>query len=342
MEPATSDRYSRQTRFLGKESQRKLADSMIAVIGVGALGGMGASLLARAGVGRIRVIDRDLIEAHNLQRQELFDESDVEDELPKAEAAARRLRKINSEIQIEAVVADLSRSNIADLLQGADAVFDGLDNFTTRFLVNDYACRTKTPWVFGGCLGGSGQVMAIVPGLTPCLRCMIPEPPPTAALPTCETAGVLGPAVAAVASIQAAEIMKILLGDCDRLRKGLFFIDVWDNDARSLDMAALLNSDCVCCKQGRYEFIEGTEFETAAKLCGSSSVQVSPSSPKKLNLLELASRLSNIGTVKANPHLIRFQTAEASLTIFADGRLLVHGCDDLERARSLYSRFLGD
>jgi len=337
-----TDRYSRQTRFLGKDTQQKLANSCVAIVGVGALGCMGASLLARAGVGRIRLIDRDLIEPHNLQRQELFDETDLEDELPKAEAAARRLRKINSEIVVEAAVADLNRSNIAEHLDGADAIFDGLDNFTTRFLINDYCCRNKVPWVFGGCLGGSGQVMSIIPGRTPCLRCMIPEPPPTAALPTCETAGVLGPAVGAVASLQAAELMKILLGEYDRVRQGLFFIDIWDNDARSLDMTSLNNNDCPCCKQGKYEFLEGSEFETAAKLCGSSSVQVSPTTPKKLNLLELAGRLSQIGTAKANPHLIRFQTAEASLTIFADGRLLVHGCDDLERAKSLYSRFLGD
>lgn len=337
-----TDRYSRQSRFLGKSSQPKFSEATVAVVGVGALGGTGSALLARAGVGRIRLIDRDLIEPHNLQRQELFDEADLADDLPKAEAAARRLRKINSEITVEGVVADLNRSNIRDLLEGTDAVFDGLDNFSTRFLLNDYCCHTKTPWVFGGCLGGSGQVMAIVPGTTPCLRCVIPEPPPTAALPTCETAGVLGPIVGAIASLQTAEIMKLLLGEVDRLRKGLFFIDVWDNDARALDMSAMNNSDCVCCKQGKYEFLDGAEFETAAKLCGSSSVQVSPSTPRKLNLNDLAKRLSEIGTAKANPHLLRFQTAEAALTIFADGRVLVHGCDDLERARSLYSRFLGD
>jgi molybdopterin-synthase adenylyltransferase len=337
-----TDRYSRQTRFLGQSSQPKLAAATVVVVGVGALGGTGAALLARAGVGRIRLIDRDLIEPHNLQRQELFDEADLADDLPKAEAAARRLQRINSEIEVEGIVADLNRTNIRGLLDGADAIFDGLDNFTTRFLLNDYCCHTKTPWVFGGCLGGSGQVMAIVPGKTPCLRCVIPEPPPTAALPTCETAGVLGPIVGVVASLQAAELMKLLLGEEERLRQGLFFIDVWDNDARALDMSTLTNSDCICCKQGQYEFLDGAEFETAAKLCGSSSVQVSPSTPRKLNLAELAERLSVIGTAKANPHLLRFQTTEASLTIFADGRVLVHGCDDLERARSLYSRFLGD
>jgi len=337
-----SDRYSRQTRFLGPAAQAKLAKAAVAVVGVGALGGTGAALLARAGVGKLKLIDRDLIEPHNLQRQELFDETDLAEDLPKAEAAARRLGRINSEIQVEAIVADLNRTNIRELLGGVDAVFDGLDNFTTRFLVNDYCCHTKTPWVFGGCLGGSGQVMAIVPGRTPCLRCVIPEPPPTAALPTCETAGVLGPAVGVVASLQTAELMKILLGEPERLRKGLFFIDIWDNIARSLDMSVLSSNDCPCCKQGRYDFLEGTEHEAAAKLCGSSSVQVVPATPKKLNLAELGKRLSEIGTAKANPHLLKFQSAEAALTIFADGRVLVHGCDDLERAKSLYSRFVGD
>jgi molybdopterin/thiamine biosynthesis adenylyltransferase len=337
-----SDRYSRQTRFLGADAQAKLASSTVAVVGVGALGGTGAALLARAGVGRLRVIDRDLIEPHNLQRQELFDEADLADDLPKAEAAARRLRRINGEIQVEPVVADLNRTNIRELLAGADAVFDGLDNFTTRFLLNDYCCHTKTPWVFGGCLGGSGQVMAILPGRTPCLRCVIPEPPPTAAMPTCETAGVLGPAVGVVASLQTAELMKILIGEEARLRKGLFFVDVWDNVARSLDMSVLNQTDCPCCKQGRYDWLEGAEHETSAKLCGSTSVQVSPSSPRKLNLDELGKRLSEIGTAKANTHLLRFQCPEAALTIFADGRVLVHGCDDLDRAKSLYSRFLGD
>ena len=337
-----TDRYSRQTRFLGPAAQPKLKEATVAVIGVGALGGTGAALLARAGVRRLRLIDRDLIEVHNLQRQELFDEADLADDLPKAEAAARRLRRINSEIQVEPVVADLNRTNIEELLTGTDAVFDGLDNFTTRFLVNDYCCRTKTPWVFGGCLGGAGQVMAIVPGRTPCLRCVIPEPPPTAAMPTCETAGVLGPAVGVIASLQAAELMKILLGEYERLRQGLFFIDIWDNSTRSLNMTVFNSADCPCCKQGRYDWLESTEHETAAKLCGSSSVQVVPSTPRKLNLVELGRRLSEIGTAKANAHLLRFQSPEASLTIFADGRVMVHGCDDLERARSLYSRFLGD
>src|SRR6516164_5915759 len=256
-EDESLDRYSRQIRFpqLGEAGQRALLGSRVALCGCGALGSVLANHLARAGVGFIRVIDRDFIETHNLQRQVLFDEQDVADNLPKAEAAARKMRAINSSIAVEPVVTDLDHTNVLDLVGDADLILDGTDNFETRYLINDAAVKLEKPWIYGGVIGSEGQTMTILPGKTPCIRCLIETAPPPGMTPTCETAGVLGPAVAVIASFEAIEAIKLLAGKHDALNAHLIMVDVWDWTFRQLKIAGLLGKvDCPCCTQGRFDW----------------------------------------------------------------------------------------
>src|SRR4051812_11720310 len=243
------DRYSRQVRFPGmrEEGQKRLMASRVTLCGCGALGTVLANHLVRAGVGFVRVVDRDFIETHNLQRQILFDEDDVADNLPKAEAAARKLRKINSTVTIEPVVTDIDYTNILDLVSDADLILDGTDNFETRYLINDAAVKLNKPWIFGGVIGSEGQTMTIRPGVTPCLRCLIQDNPPPGLTPTCETAGVLGPAVSVIASFEAIEAIKLLSGAIEALNTELFVVDIWDWTFRRLKVQGLLGKvDCPC------------------------------------------------------------------------------------------------
>ena len=235
------DRYSRQVRYpaLGAEGQKRLTASRVTICGCGALGTVLANHLVRAGVGFVRIVDRDFIETHNLQRQILFDESDVASNLPKAEAAARKLRAINSQVTIEPVVTDIDHTNILDLVADADLILDGTDNFETRYLINDAAVKLNKPWIFGGVLGSEGQTMTIRPGITPCLRCLIEDSPPPGMTPTCETAGVLGPAVAVIASFEAVEAIKLLAGKFEALNTELIMVDLWDWQFRRLKVAGL-------------------------------------------------------------------------------------------------------
>src|SRR3982751_6925942 len=258
--PDPLDRYSRQVRFpqLLSAGQRKLMDSKVTICGCGALGTVLANHLVRAGVGRIRIVDRDFIETHNLQRQVLFDECDVADNLPKAEAAARKLRRINSSIAIEPVVTDIDHTNILALVGDADLILDGTDNFETRYLINDAAVKLGKPWIFGGVIGSEGQTMTIVPGQTPCLRCVVETSPPPGMTPTCETAGVLGPAVAVIASFEAVEALKLLGGAFDAVNTELIMVDVWDWTFRRLKVAGLLGKvDCPCCRRGEFAWLAG-------------------------------------------------------------------------------------
>src|SRR5215218_6598302 len=236
------ERYSRQMRFYGvaPEGQQKLVASRVTICGCGALGTVLANHLVRAGVGHVRIVDRDFIETHNLQRQILFDEQDVADNLPKAEAAARKLRLINSAVEVEPAVTDIDHTNIVDLVADADLILDGTDNFETRYLINDAAVKLGKPWIFGGVIGSEGQTMTIVPGKTPCIRCLIETSPPPGMTPTCETAGVLGPAVAVIASFEAIEAIKLLSGNPEALNTELIMVDVWEWSFRRLKVAGLL------------------------------------------------------------------------------------------------------
>lgn len=345
MTTSSLDRYSRQMRFygLGEEGQRKLLASRVTVCGCGALGTVLANSLVRAGVGFVRIVDRDFIEPSNLQRQILFDEQDIADNLPKAEAAAKKLRKINSEVTIEAVVADIDRTNILDLTSDVDMILDGTDNFEIRYLINDVAVKTGKPWVYGGCIGGHGQIMSILPGETPCLRCVFEAAPAPGDTGTCETAGVLGPIVNIVASFQAAEAIKILAGKKDKVVRELLYFDVWENTSRRIKIAPLLGKvDCPCCQQHNFEWLDGAQGSQTTSLCGRNAVQVSHRVSAKLNFEEMAKHLSTLGQVQHNKFLLKFNIDEYEFTVFPDGRAIIKGTNDIEKARTLYARYIGN
>ena len=342
--PDPLDRYSRQVRFpaLGEDGQRALMNSRVTLCGCGALGTVLANHLARAGVGHLRIIDRDFIETHNLQRQILFDEQDVADNLPKAEAAARKLRKINSAIEIEAVVTDLDHSNAIDLMGDADLILDGTDNFETRYLINDAAVKLNKPWIYGGVIGSEGQTMTIVPGETPCLRCVIETAPPPGMTPTCETAGVLGPAVAVIASFEAVEAIKLLAGKKEALNRDLVMVDLWDWTFRQLKISGLLGKvDCPCCKHRNFEWLEGAMGSHTTALCGRNAVQVASRRPEPLRFGEMAERLKGVGDVRHNAFMLRFATEGYEFTVFPDGRAIIKGTNDVAKAKTLYSQFVG-
>jgi adenylyltransferase/sulfurtransferase len=339
------ERYSRQVRFppLGEAGQRALLASRVTLCGCGALGTVLANHLARAGVGSIRIVDRDFIETHNLQRQVLFDEDDVAQNLPKAEAAARKIRAINSTINVEPVVTDIDHTNIIDLVGDADLILDGTDNFETRYLINDAAVKLEKPWVFGGVIGSEGQTMTIIPGKTPCLRCLIETAPPPGMTPTCETAGVLGPAVAVIASFEAIEAIKVLTGAFDALNTNLIMVDIWDWTFRQLKVANLLGKvDCLCCQQRRFEWLDGGLGSHTTTLCGRNAVQVAVRRDDPLDFRELAGRLSGLGEIRYNNFMLRFSTEGHEFTVFPDGRAIIKGTNDVTKARTLYAKFIGN
>ncbi|WP_165231464.1 ThiF family adenylyltransferase [Aquisphaera insulae] len=338
------DRYSRQIRFhaLGEAGQRALMGSRVTLCGCGALGTVLANHLVRAGVGRLRIIDRDFIETHNLQRQILFDERDVAENLPKAEAAARKLRAVNSSVEIEAVVTDLDHTNVLSLVGDADLILDGTDNFETRYLINDAAVKLNKPWVYGGVIGSEGQTMTIIPGQTPCLRCVIETAPPPGMTPTCETAGVLGPAVAVIASFESVEAIKILSGKLDAINRDLIMVDLWDWTFRQLRIAGLLGKvDCPCCKHRKFEWLDGEQGSHTTTLCGRNAVQVANRRAEPLDFPEMARRLQPLGEVRHNAFMLRFAAEGYEFTVFPDGRAIIKGTNDIAKARTLYAQFVG-
>jgi len=335
-------RYSRQTRFapLGVEGQERLATAKVVIVGAGALGGAAAVALVRAGIGHVTIIDRDVPERSNLPRQMLFDEADVAAGLPKAVAAARHLEKVNSACRIEPVVADLMAGNVADLLRGHDVIVDGTDNFEARFLVNEFCCRERIPWVHGGAIGAEGRVLTVVPGVSACLRCLVPEPPAAGALPTCETAGVLGPAVLVVGAVQALEAIRLLVGG-PRAGDRLLVCDLWEQAWRTIDLAPLSASGCPTCRGGDYPWLEGRIGGRPAVLCGRDAVQV-PAAGGSVNLAAVAERLAAVAPVTANAWIVRARVeADIELAVFADGRAIVTGTREEARARAIVSRYLG-
>lgn len=341
---ARARRYVRQEIFspIGAQGQAKLGAAHIAIIGCGALGSAAADALARAGVGRLTIVDRDYVELHNLQRQSLFEESDVAQRTPKAVAAAERLARVNRDIAITPIVADVNGANIADLAAGADILLDGTDNFDTRYLVNDLAVKTNRPWVYGGVIGGGGVTMTIRPGVTPCLRCLFPTAPDAGSAPTCDTAGVLGPAVHAIAALEAAEAIKLAVGAFDALNPGLASFEVWQFRFR-VSAVGERDPDCPCCGQRRFEFLNRPVHAAEAVLCGHDAIQIHPQPPVTLDLTELAERLRPLGEIAVNRYLLRFTEAGGSreLTIFPDGRAIIKGTDEPGEARTVYARYIG-
>jgi adenylyltransferase/sulfurtransferase len=338
-------RYARQAAFpgIGEAGQARLAAARAVVVGVGATGSILASILVRAGVGRIRVIDRDLVEWTNLQRQPLYDESHARAAAPKAEAAAERLRAANAAVEVEGVVADLTARNAERLLEGADCILDGTDNFQTRLLVNDVAVARGTPWVYAGVIASTGHTMTIVPGKTACFRCYLGDAPPAGSVETCETAGVIAPAVHVVAGLAAAEGLKVLAGKADEAAKGLLVLDVWAREFRSIGVPR--DPGCPCCGARRFDFLEARDPTLAAALCGREAVQVRPpAESESLDLAGLAARLRATGdgeVMSAGPSAVRFRAGGLDATFFADGRAIVKGTGDVGRARSFYARYVG-
>jgi adenylyltransferase/sulfurtransferase len=339
------DRYVRQVRFpgLGAAGQRRLLASRVLVVGCGALGSVIANTLARAGVGHLRIVDRDFLETNNLQRQVLFDEDDVSAGLPKAIAAANKLRKINSGIEIEPLVADVDCSNITGLCQDVDMILDGTDNFETRFLINDAAHKFSIPWVFGGCLGADGQTMTILPGHTPCLNCLMVEgPPPPGAAETCDSFGILAPIINVIASIQCSEAIKILSGQPELISRKMTIISLWDNQIRMLDVSSLREAvECPTCVLQEYRWLDGNLGSRTAVLCGRNAVQLSFPGQQELDLNSVASKLGGLGQIEQNRYLVRFFVDDYVLTLFPDGRAIISGTEDVSIAKKLYAQYVG-
>lgn len=342
--PPHFERYARQMRYapLGESGQRRLAASRVLICGCGALGSVLANTLVRAGVGHVRIVDRDFVELTNLQRQVLFDEDDVAAGLPKAVAAATKLRRINSQVQVEPIVADLDHQNALELSQGVHCILDGTDNFETRFLLNDLSLHQRIPWVYGGCIGAEGQTMTIVPDRTPCLRCLIAEPPPAGTTPTCDTAGILAPIVNVIASYQAMEAIKVLAGRLDAVQPYLTVFEMWENRVRQLRVSSLKEgSNCPACQRQQFPWLSGLRGSHTVVLCGRNAVQLMPSQRASVSLEELAARMEGAGPVTKNPFLVRLHVEPYVLAVFADGRAIVSGTDDIALARTLYARYVG-
>jgi adenylyltransferase/sulfurtransferase len=343
--PPDLQRYARQIRYapIGEEGQRRLAAGRALVCGCGALGSVIAETLVRGGVGYLRVVDRDFLELNNLQRQVLFDEQDVASGLPKAIAAANKLAKINSQVQVEPIVADVDYTNVVELTDGVDVILDGTDNFEIRMLLNDVSLKRKIPWIYGGCLGAEGQTMTIIPGETACLRCLMHDTPPPGATPTCDTAGILAPIVNVVASLEAREALKILSGNRAAISRQLTIIDVWDNRVRHVSLDAVRSSgECPACHQGEHPWLAGQRAGHSAILCGRNAVQLSPSGRAEMSLEKLAEKLTAVGPVTQNRYLGRVAVDGYVLTIFADGRAIISGTDDIAAARTVYAKYVGN
>lgn len=357
-------RYHRQTLLpgFGEPGQRKLLDSTVLLLGCGALGSVAADMLARAGVGHLIIVDRDFVELTNLQRQVLFDEQDVIDSIPKAEAAKRKLARINSGIKITAIVDDINHSNIERYAEGADILVDGLDNFETRYLANDFAVKSGIPYVYGAAVGTTGMAFAIMPHTngkaawetgaggdlaTPCLRCLFEEPPPPGTSPTCDTVGVLSSAVAIIANLQVAETLKILTGNFDRVSRTLFNTDLWANEMLQLKVGgAYEKGNCPCCRQRQFEYLDGKAGSSAASLCGRNAVQLRQrQNAGNIDLDLIATRLSKQGPVNVNEFMLRVKLRDSDkdyeITLFPDGRAIVKGTDEPVVARSVFAKYVG-
>ena len=336
------DRYSRQVLFegIGPEGQARIIASRVVQVGCGALGTVQATLLVRAGVGRLRIIDRDYVEESNLQRQVLFDEEDVRALLPKAVAAEKKLRATNSLVAVEGLVEDLNASNVERLLPGFDLILDATDNFDARFLLNDFAVKSGVPWIYGACVGSYGLTFPLLPGETACLRCVFENAPPPGLSPTCDTAGVLGSIVGVVASLQVAEALKILAGRRDRVSRRMAVIDLWENRHDAFDLPPR-DPNCPCCGKGDFAYLDGRSGSDTAALCGRNAVQIRRRDGSPLDLEEVARRLAPVGKVERNRFLVRAAIDAYHLTVFPDGRAIIAGTTDPAIARSIYARYVG-
>jgi molybdopterin-synthase adenylyltransferase len=334
-------RYSRQEILekIGNKGQKKLLDSSIVIVGCGALGTVAANNLARAGVGKISIIDRDFVELNNLQRQMLFDENDVGK--PKAAAAADKIGAINSEIDVYPVIKDVNYTNVEKLLTGADLVIDGTDNIQTRMLINDVCVKNRIPWIYTGAIGTSGMSMNILPDKA-CIRCLYPGVPKAGSLPTCDSMGVLNTITVIMGSIETTEAIKILLGyydECESKDSNLIVYDTWNHSFDSILVKK--NDKCECCGHENFEYLDSEEQEIITSLCGRNAIQITPADPKELSLRSIGEKLEKLGTVKCSDFIMLFKNDETEISLFRDGRAIIKGTDDEIMARTIYARYIG-
>ncbi len=336
-------RYSRQILFapIGEEGQKKLGASHVTIVGMGALGTVLANHMVRAGIGRVRIIDRDFVEESNLQRQMLYDEEDAKNHMPKVMAAAEKLRMINSDVDIEPILTDVHAQNAEELLTDTDLILDATDNFNIRFLINDVAVKHRIPWIYGGAVSSRGMFAMIRPHETPCFRCLFPSPP-SGRTETCDTAGVIGPLVHIVASYQATEALKWLTGERENLNPNLQHLEIWQNVFSGMNIKEARNPDCPACGHGSFEFLESAGHEDEfTTMCGRDTIQITPAVKKEVDLEELEKQYASLGKVERNKFLVRFHADPYVMIFFRDGRVLVQGTDDISVARSLYAKYVG-
>jgi molybdopterin-synthase adenylyltransferase len=342
-------RYSRQSIFapIGPAGQQRICNATVLLIGCGALGSNLAGMMTRAGVGRLWIVDRDCVELSNLQRQVLFDEADAANNLPKAQAAAQKLRHINSQIQITPVVADVNHQSIEHFIDesGCSLILDGTDNLQTRLLINDAAIKHSRPWIYGACLSATGMAMVILPAGRPCLRCVIESAPEPGQMPTCETAGIISPIVSMVAAWQAAEALKLLSGNLTAINKNFVTFDLWQNRYHQMSLEPLTTGPgCQCCGRHDFEYLTGRGDLSTISLCGRNSVQVRPQQTnQKINLPDLAQRLNQLGPTTLNEFMLRLEltSQQMEITIFPDARAIIKGTSSIDHARSLYAKYIG-
>jgi adenylyltransferase/sulfurtransferase len=338
------EKYSRQILFreIGEAGQERLLRSRVAVIGCGALGAAQIEMLARAGVGFLRLVDRDFVEESNLQRQIMFEERDAAERLPKAIACARRVARINRDVRTEALVTDVNYKNIERVIADVDVVLDGTDNFETRYLLNDACVKHEKPWIYGAAVGSYGLTMTIRPGITPCLRCVFEKIPPPGSSLTCDTAGIILPVIVLVASIQVTEAIKLLTGQIEKLHAGLIHVDAWETSFHRVSLQNVRErADCPACRYRRFDFLEAGVRQSALTLCGRNAVHISGLGEVTLDLREIAERLKPLGDVRLTEFLLVFRVNGYELNLFPDGHCIVKGTEDMALARSLYARYIG-
>ena len=336
------DRYSRQRRFapVGDAGQERLAAARVLVLGLGALGTVAADQIVRSGIGFVRLVDRDFVELSNLQRQSLFDEDDIRNNLPKAVASEKKLRRVNSSVEIDARVDDINPTNIEDYIADVDLVLDALDNFETRFVVNDACAKHGKPWIYAGAVGSYGLVMPVLPGKTPCLRCLMGGLPAPGTSPTCETAGVIAPITHAIASIQVAEALKFLTGNLDPAGVRLTSYEIWIQRFQRIDVGRESMTTCPVCSEEKFEYLNGSPLRTVT-LCGRNAVQLIPGVKGDINFGELSKSIAAFGPVQFNDFLLKCSSPPYEITLFKDGRAIVKGTEEAGLARSVYSKMVG-
>jgi len=338
-----SERYSRQTLFppIGKDGQERIRRKHVLIIGAGALGSGNAEVITRAGVGKLTIVDRDYVEASNLQRQQLYTEEDVAEKLPKAAAAEKRLKAINSEVEIRSMIGDATPEKLAELGADVDLIIDSTDNFETRMAINDISQKFEIPWIYGACVASFGMSFTVVPGQTPCLNCLLKTIPIQGM--TCDTAGIIGPAVQMVIAHQTAEALKILVEDWEAVRTSFVSFDLWRNQYSSMKMSRAKDPGCLSCGEHReYPYLNAENMTKTSVLCGRDTVQIRPPHSGGVDLSDMAGKLKALGyEVKGNPYLLSAEMETNRFVLFQDGRALIHGTKDIAQAKSLYNRLLG-